>query len=115
MHELAIACNLVEAATASAEAAGAQQVVAIHMRLGALSGVVKDALLFGYDVAARGTLIEGAVLVVEEVPGRVHCGACGQTSALESAQLLRCPLCGALPLEIVAGRELELVSLEVEV
>ncbi len=115
MHELSIACNLVDVATASAAAADAQHVTAVHMRLGALSGVVKDALLFGYDVAAQGTVLEGVPLVIEDVPGQLHCAACGHTSELASPQWLRCPLCGAPTTEIVAGRELELVSLEVEV
>jgi len=45
MHELSIAMGIVEAATEEAQKRGVQ-VSAVHLRLGALSGVVKDALLF---------------------------------------------------------------------
>lgn len=50
MHELSIAMGIVEAAMDEAQRRGVQ-VSAVHLRLGALSGVVKDALLFSYEVA----------------------------------------------------------------
>jgi Zn finger protein HypA/HybF involved in hydrogenase expression len=45
MHELSIAMSMVETAREEAERRGVQ-VTAVHLRLGALSGVVKDALFF---------------------------------------------------------------------
>lgn len=69
MHELSIALNIVEIATAEAARQGAARVDAVHLRLGALSGVVKDALLFSWDLACQETAVEGARLAVEEVSG----------------------------------------------
>ncbi|MCS6773263.1 MAG: hydrogenase maturation nickel metallochaperone HypA, partial [Thermoflexales bacterium] len=60
MHELSIALSLVESVESAARQAGAQRVTRIQLQLGALSGVVKEALLFSYDIAAQGTLAEGA-------------------------------------------------------
>ena len=42
-----------------------------------MSGVVKEALLFSYDLACEGTLLEGSSLVIEEIPVMVHCPTCG--------------------------------------
>ena len=56
MHELSIANSLVESVAEAAQQAGAARVVAVHLRLGALSGVERDALEFCYDIASRGTL-----------------------------------------------------------
>src|SRR6185369_14537968 len=68
MHELSIAISLIEAAQDEAEKHKARAVVAVHLRLGAMSGVVKEALLFSYGVAAQGTPLEGSTLIIEEVP-----------------------------------------------
>ena len=69
MHELSIAVALVELACEEVDRRQLQRVEALHLRMGSLSGVVRDALLFSFDVAAAGTLIEGASLKVEETEG----------------------------------------------
>ena len=56
MHELSIAHSLVETAVEAAEKAGARRVTRVSLRLGALSGVVRNALEFGYEIAAQSTL-----------------------------------------------------------
>ena len=60
MHELSIAHSLVESAVDAAEKAGARRVTRVHLRLGALSGVVRNALEFGYEITTQGTLLEGS-------------------------------------------------------
>lgn len=114
MHELSIAYELVNSAVAAAEDVGGTKVNTVYLRLGALSGVVKDALLFGFEIAAQGTLLEGAQLVVEETPVVVHCEACAKDVTLASIQHFVCPACGAPTARVVQGREIELRSLEVE-
>lgn len=113
MHELSIAYNLVEIAQSEAEAAGARGVEAVHLRLGGLAGVVREALLFSYEIAVKETLLEGSRLVIEDVPVMVYCAECGQTSTLESVQLLVCKHCGTPTMDIRQGRELEIRSLEI--
>ncbi|MBL8163391.1 MAG: hydrogenase maturation nickel metallochaperone HypA [Anaerolineae bacterium] len=113
MHELSIAHSLVETASRAAQDAGVQQVQAVHLRLGALAGVVKEALLFSYDIAAEGTVLAGSRLEIEDIPVAIHCPNCAVTSTLASIQSFCCPLCGQPSADIRQGRELELVSLEV--
>ncbi len=112
MHELSIAISLVELASEAAAGAGVARVRAAHLRLGALSGVVRGALEFSFEIAAQGTPLEGAALVIEELPVEVRCGACGARTALADLQRFRCGACGAPAGEVVQGRELELVALE---
>jgi hydrogenase nickel incorporation protein HypA/HybF len=88
-------------------------VAALHLRLGLLSGVVKDALEFSFDLAAEGTAIAGARLEVEEVPVIVFCPECRAERELPGLQSFRCPICGGDMADVVSGRELELVSMEV--
>lgn len=101
---------------ASEEAArrGGSRVCAVHLRLGPLSGVVKEALFFSYDVACEGTMLEGSRLVVEDAPVVVFCAACRSDTALDTIQDFRCSSCGEPAGEVVSGRELEVVALEIE-
>ncbi len=115
MHELSIAQSLVEAVSEAALRAGAQRVTAVHLRLGVLAGVVKEALLFSYDVATQGTLLEGSTLHIEEVPLVIVCDACGARSTIPINRGFACPSCGALHTRIVQGKELEIASVEIEV
>jgi hydrogenase nickel incorporation protein HypA/HybF len=112
MHEMSIAVALVDAACEQAANLDAQ-VDAVCVRLGPLSGVVRDALEFSFEVALAGTPIEGARLVVEEMPILVSCPDCGGEPKPASLQNLHCPDCGGSFAAVVGGRELELYALEV--
>lgn len=113
MHELSIAYNIVTTAEDVAHEANVSQVDVVHLRLGALSGVVKDALLFGFDIATKGTCLEGATLKIEDVPLIVYCPVCDAEKILDSIQIFRCPTCNTLTGDIRQGKELEIVSLEI--
>jgi hydrogenase nickel incorporation protein HypA/HybF len=113
MHELSIASSIVEMAEEEAESRGVA-IEAVHLRLGTLAGVVKEALLSCYEMACEGTRLEGSRLLIEEVPVVVRCSACGARGELPSLQSFCCPQCGAPTNEIVQGRELEVVALEIE-
>ena len=114
MHELSIALSMIEMATEEAERRGGAKVNALHVKLGPLSGVVKDALLFSYEVASNGTILEGSQLVIEDVPVVIYCSECQAEQRLESIQRFWCPVCGTLSSEVVRGRELEFVAMEIE-
>lgn len=113
MHELSIAMGIVEAAMDEAQRRGVQ-VSAVHLRLGALSGVVKDALMFSYEVACQDTALQGSQLIVEDVPVTIFCPQCQQERVLPSVQLFACPQCGAATMDVRRGKELEVFALEIE-
>ncbi len=58
MHELSIAMSIVEMAEEEAERHGGR-VAAVHLKLGKLSGVVKEALLSSYEMACEDTPLAG--------------------------------------------------------
>jgi hydrogenase nickel incorporation protein HypA/HybF len=113
VHELSIAMGIVDVAMDEARQRGIH-VSAVHLRLGALSGVVKDALLFSYEVASQDTLLAGSRLIVEDIPVTIFCPRCQQTRTLESVQLFLCPECGTPSMDVRQGKELEVFALEVE-
>ena len=113
MHELSIAMGIVDAALDEAQPRGVQ-VSAVHLRLGALSGVVKDALLFSWEVACQDTALQGSQLIVEDIPVIVFCPQCQQERELASLQLFACPECGAPTMDVRRGKELEVFALEIQ-
>ena len=113
MHELSIARCLIDLACEHAVQQGGTRVRRIRVRLGVLSGLLKP-LYFCFGAASRGTLCEGAILEIEEVPLTVMCPSCEEVKAPRSLYSFRCPTCGAPTPEVVTGREMQLVSLELE-
>jgi hydrogenase nickel incorporation protein HypA/HybF len=104
MHELAIAESIVQAVQSRI---GDRPVRSVHLQVGQLSGVVTDALTFSFELAASGTPLEGAELLIDEPRGRT----CGHDVGRDDLLLL-CE-CGSADVEVTAGRELALVSVEV--
>jgi hydrogenase nickel incorporation protein HypA/HybF len=109
MHELAVMESIVATVEERVRPA---RVCRVHLRIGELSGVVPDALRFCFDACAQGTALEGAALEIDEVRGRGRCRLCGDEVALGSFLEL-CP-CGSAELEVIAGNELRVTSVEVQ-
>ena len=112
MHELSIAMSIVEMAQEEAERQGTMQIHAVHLRLGQLSGVLKQALLSSYEMACESTPLEGSQLLIEEVPVEVFCPKCEQPRLVDSIQWFCCPQCGTPTPTLLHGKELEVVALE---
>jgi hydrogenase nickel incorporation protein HypA/HybF len=113
MHELSIAMSIVEMAQEEGERHGGQ-VSVVHVKIGPLSGVVKNALLSSYEMASCDTPLHGSQLVVEEVPVVIYCAHCQAERTLSSMQWFCCSVCGTPSNEVLHGRELEVVSLEIQ-
>lgn len=114
MHELSIAYNIVQIADEAAQEADVPHIDVVHLRLGALSGVVKDALLFGYDIATQDTRLAGSRLEIQELPVIIYCPQCQEEKTIENIQLFRCPTCDTPTADIRQGKELEIDYLEYE-
>ena len=110
MHELSIAEAIV--AIADRHARG-RQVTRVEVAIGHLRQVVPSALEFAFELVARGTALDGAELVLEEVPAAGRCRTCGTESRLAGFPLI-CPPCGSADVEVIAGEELRVESLDVE-
>jgi hydrogenase nickel incorporation protein HypA/HybF len=114
MHELSIAMSIVEMAEEEAHSRGNVQIQAVHLRLGQLSGVVKDALLSSYEMACETTVLEGSRLVIEEVPVEIFCSKCQLQRPVHSIQYFCCAECGTPSADVVRGKELEVFALEIK-
>jgi hydrogenase nickel incorporation protein HypA/HybF len=107
MHELAITQSVVDMVV---ERTAGRQVSLVRLEVGGLSGVVPDAMEFCYELLISGTPLEGSTLVIDQTRGAAHCRSCGRDFALSDLILL-CP-CGSAEVDVVAGRELKVRSVE---
>ncbi len=113
MHELSIAESIVDAVRRQPPVREGRRVARIGVRVGDTSGVNAEALAFCFEVALRGTELDGAVLDLERVPVRFRCDGCGRE--FEPVDFdPRCPSCGADRGRLVGGDELSLTHLELE-
>jgi hydrogenase nickel incorporation protein HypA/HybF len=113
MHELSLIASLFDALLEQARAHNARTIVRVNLAVGVLSGVVPELLESAFDMYKKGTIAEGATLVVERRPFEVRCRACGAVETREDF-VFACPACGATDLEIVHGTELVLERIEAE-
>ncbi len=88
-------------------------VTQVRLRVGAMRQVVPEAMEFCFHTAIAGTPLEGARLVLTSVPVHCHCNACGHRWPGDD-RIFICPACRSPEVELEAGMELEIDSLEVE-
>lgn len=112
MHELSIAMSILDVVEEEIERRGDVRVEAIHLKLGPLSGVVKDALLSAFELAAEQTDFARCSLIIEDIPISIHCPQCNAERPAQSIQSICCMDCGTPANEIVHGRELQVSALE---
>lgn len=93
------------------EHAAGRRVHSVKLEVGALCAVVPDAVQFCFELATEGTVAEGARLDLDIRPGIAHCRRCDARFEIPDLILL-CP-CGSADVEVVSGRELKILSMEV--
>jgi hydrogenase nickel incorporation protein HypA/HybF len=109
VHELSLSSAIVNTVV---KHAADHPVTVVYLRVGAMRQVVPDTLDFYFEFVARGTVCEGARLEQELIPAALHCRACGHEWAIE-IPAFRCPECAGSDVEIAAGNEFEVESIEV--
>jgi hydrogenase nickel incorporation protein HypA/HybF len=110
MHELSVATAVLNTALKHADD---RRVSVVNLRVGRLRQVVPDSLRFYFEIVARDTSCEGAVLELEEIEARLRCTDCEREWAPE-IPAFRCPDCGSADVEVIAGEELEVQFIEIE-
>lgn len=109
MHELGITRNIVAIVS---DAAKGRAVRRVTLEIGALTGVMAEAIAFCFDEVARGTPVEGAVLEIRRIEGRARCADCGTELVTET--LFTLCACGSRQLVRQQGDELKIKTVEFE-
>ncbi|HEV7196658.1 MAG TPA: hydrogenase maturation nickel metallochaperone HypA [Pedococcus sp.] len=109
MHELSL-CEGIYAIVD--RASDGRRVEQIHLRVGRLRQVVPQTLVHCWGLLTESTELAGSQLTIEDVPIRLRCMACGEVTQVEASLDLTCAACGNVQVEVVAGEELMVTSLE---
>jgi len=111
MHEASIMQSVFEIAFAQVPDDPATRIHRLRLRVGALAGVVPEALEFAFEAMKPETPAAHARLEIERVPARLACRAChGQFEP--DFFPAACPTCGNWATEVRQGQELDLVLVE---
>ncbi len=113
MHELAITQSMLDIVLDKATESGASKVGAISLVIGKLSGFVEESVRFYFDFLAKTTIAEGAALNFKYVSPRARCRSCDKPFEVTESEW-SCPHCMGSDIEIIAGKELFVESIEVE-
>ena len=114
MHEMGIMAGVLDTVRTSAEQAGATHVTSVQLSIGKMTEAVEEILVFAWEALTEGTICEGSEMKVNMISPKSLCPDCGET--FEHDRFHRaCPNCGNALTELIAGREMQLDSIEVDI
>lgn len=110
MHEMSIAANILKISEEETVKAEGKKIEQIRLEVGMLSGVVTESLRFALDVSKNDSVLQNAEIVIDEIPGKLHCILCD--CYFESNDFFTCcPNCGLHKFDIVSGKEMIIKSI----
>jgi len=111
MHELSIAQNIIDIVQENLAPDQKQAVKTVRVKVGKLSNILVDSLLFGFEALTKETNLEGVTLEVEQLPLRIKCNDCGKETDLDD-YVFSCPICQSLAIKVISGQELLVQEIE---
>ncbi|MCP4285341.1 MAG: hydrogenase maturation nickel metallochaperone HypA, partial [Gammaproteobacteria bacterium] len=85
----------------------------VRIRAGELRGIVQEQLLFLWKFAGKDTLAQGATLEIERVPIKAKCQSCDHVFMVQNHEFI-CSECDSKDVDVVEGKELDVLEIEVE-
>lgn len=114
MHEMSLVGGILDSVVPVARRSGASRLCTVTLRIGDLREVSPEALDFAWEILCEeDELTEGCALEWEAVHPRSRCTACGAEFDHDRFHV-RCPRCGSAATTLLRGRELDIVSIEIE-
>lgn len=115
MHELGLMTGVLDAVTQSAVEAGATKVLKVTLSVGEMTEAIEDCLTFAYEaLTEENTLFSGSELEIHMVKPRSRCLDCGLEFDHDRFHVT-CPQCGSPATQLIAGRDLRIDSIEVDI
>lgn len=120
MHEIGIMEETLNLAMDYAIQEKATEITEITMAIGKMSGVVPSALQFAFDVIIHSSIeqnssinMKNIQLKIELLPIICYCDSCQEKFSPE-AWIFQCPQCNLFSNKIIQGKEIKLISMQVE-
>ncbi|HIR42413.1 MAG TPA: hydrogenase maturation nickel metallochaperone HypA [Candidatus Aphodovivens avicola] len=115
MHELGIMTGVMDAVTKSAHDAGADKVLKVTLSVGEMTECIQDALEFAFEALTEDDpFVRDAELTINMIKPKSRCLECGAEFEHDRFHMF-CPECDSFATELLAGRELQIDSIEVDI
>lgn len=115
MHELGIMTGVMDAVTKSAHDAGADKVLKVTLSVGEMTECIQDALEFAFEALTEDDpFVRDAELTINMIKPKSCCLECGAEFEHDRFHMF-CPECDSFATELLAGRELQIDSIEVDI
>ena len=111
MHEAAVAKEIYDIVEKAAREGGLTYVTRIALEIGEFSCIQSDQLVTAYRILTRDTNQAGAQLVPTRVKAQARCGSCHKDFQVSFTDK-RCPDCGQVSEEILAGYGMSISEIE---
>ncbi|MBU0561656.1 MAG: hydrogenase maturation nickel metallochaperone HypA [Bacteroidetes bacterium] len=112
MHELSIAQEIIGIVDQYV-AEDKSSVTKIRLKIGKLSNVVVDSLIFCFDAIKSDSNLQNAELVVDEVPIAIKCNTCNSIEEVSNFAAY-CPNCNGTDTVMISGSELNVTEIEID-
>ena len=113
MHELPVTQSILDIALKHGQKAGAKRIIDLHITIGQLASIIDDSVQFYWDIISKDTIAENAILHFTRIPAKFKCLDCEHSYTPEDGELA-CPTCGSIRVNIIAGKEFFLDSIDIE-
>lgn len=113
MHELSIANSILDIVLNEKKTKKLPDIKAVGLRIGALSGILPDALEFSFDAIKKETLLENTVLKISVISVSAICKNCGENFPVEDL-VFSCQKCNSTSIEVDKGQEMDITYLDIE-
>lgn len=114
MHEMVVVKQVLSLAIGYAQENNAKKVDKIYLNHGELRDYIDELVQRYFDYISKGTIAEGAKIILNKVPASVEC-ECGALTKIDRGNIfdLVCPQCGSSKLKIVTGLEFFINGIEI--
>ena len=113
MHEMSITMSMMEIVREHMEKNGVKRLKKLRIRVGELTAVEPQSLIFCFEIYTKGSSMEGVTLEIENVPLKGRCGDCKREFCIDEFSF-DCPACNSNSIENISSHELDIISMEAE-
>ncbi len=113
MHEIALAGSIIKTVLDEASPVDIPNIKTIGLSVGEMSGVMPDALQFGFDVLKKDSPLAGVELKMDIIALEGFCATCNRSFPINNLDF-SCPVCHSNNITVEKGEELDISYIEME-
>jgi len=113
MHEYHIVEGVVKQMLKKAKSSNATKVTRVTLVMGELSGLKDGPVRSYFENLSKGTLLEGAELIIKPAGAKLRCKDCGEIFEHEKSNF-NCPKCSGPGVLTNSGKEFYIDNIEID-